>query len=469
MTRITLRALALSTLFSPLLAQATDFDSCEEFFLAPIFLSSHAGTGGELQVGDVPRTRVEVRAKIEGKKDAKELLVTPENLVGDIAAIGPLWPEKGSVGQWLPVKVGDTIDLRVIGYPARKETELGKFRIHLGKLVGEHGYALFNLADGRVFALNIAVSSWDGSRHCKGGKAGRMPSWSMPTDVVRARPARAMLEAIKRTNQCAEGKATPECDLASYVVEYRDVDGDKKVDALITRTLPDGTNRVSSIWMRDARGDLAPVFDGRCDGDPIPISVGVVRCDEDRTPGIIDFRKGNGKRRVATPEEARALSSLTSEEHAQEAIGNLRGVEVAETMYRRTWHHFTTDWVEMAFIPERGNFYSYYLTGSGKRQQRSTPEAEEPESLQIVEGDSVTFPGLKVPTGTVECKLGKDWVRAGIRGEGEKAAYTALAAADLEGNGTLDCWSVSSAERTGDDGTKIPPGQPYHHNAAKAR
>jgi hypothetical protein len=466
MIRITAALLLLAV--AP--ARAVDFDACEEFFVAPIFLSSHAGTGGEMVVGDAPRNRVEVRAKIEGKKDAPEVLLTPEDLTGDIVAIGPLWPEHNPPGKWMAAHVGDTIGLRVIAYPARKETELAKFRIHLGKLAGESGYALFNLNANRVFALDIALSAWDGARLCKGGKPGLKPHWSMPTDVVRAKPAKAMEEAIRKANHCATGATTPECTLSSYVVEYRDVDGDQKVDALLLRLLPDGSRRVSAIWMRDKKGDLAPNWEGRCDGDPVALSVGVVRCDVEAKPGIIDFRGGHGRQRAATAEEARALSTLSAEEHGQEAIGTLRGVHLAETSYEKTWHHFTTDWVEMAFLPERGNFYTYYLSATGVRQLRDKPSVEQQEAFQIIDGDAAAFPGLKLPPAkTVECKIGKEWAKAGITGEGAKAVFVALAVSDPEGSGALDCWSVSSAERTAADGTKIPGGQPYHHTEARAR
>jgi hypothetical protein len=451
-------------------AMAGEFKECREVFLSPVFLASHAGTGGEVQVGDAPPATIDIRAKVEGQPDSTEVSIGPPDLAGDIAVIGPLWPEKGAPGRWMPAHVGDTLDVRVLGHPARKETVLGKFRLHLGKVLEEDGYALFSVTDDKVFALHVWVAAADGTRACQGMTGHARPQLTMPTSVVKARPAKAMLETISRVNRCVGAAVTPECDLARYAAEYRDVNGDKKVDAIVWWTAPDGRRIATEIWMRDASGELAPVYLGSCEGDLDLVGTDVVRCTKGDHPTVIDFHHGRGKLRSPTPSEDRAAARLIAADMEQEVEGNLRAIYLAETSFHERWQHYSEDWADLAYLPERGNFYSYFLGEQGARQRRDGTEVQSPEKFSVVEGDTHANPQLVLPpSGPLGCELppahGKASppVHPGVSGD----AFVATAVVDLNGAGLLDCWSVSSKDRVAADGTKVEAGEPFHHEGVR--
>lgn len=183
---------------------------------------------------------------------------------------------------------------------------------------------------------------------------------------------------------------------------------------------------------------------------------------------VIEIKQGRGRLRDPGRQETETLTRFDMTDRLQEAVATLRAIYVAQFSFHQKWHRYTDDWVDLEFIPERGNFYSYYLSEHGPRQSRATAEVARQESFRIVEADTNAFHGARLPAAApIACQFGKDaTTRAGIVGDGAAAAFTAIAVADTDGRGHLDCWSVSSAERKAPDGTPISPGEPYHHPSA---
>ena len=85
-----------------------------------------------------------------------------------------------------------------------------------------------------------------------------------------------------------------------------------------------------AIWSRDARGDFAPAFEGRCVGDLLGVAPGLVRCMADSRATILELGKGRAKQRAPTKAEAEALAKYDANERGAEASANLRAVYLAE-------------------------------------------------------------------------------------------------------------------------------------------
>lgn len=116
---------------------------------------------------------------------------------------------------------------------------------------------------------------------------------------------------------------------------------------------------------------------------------------------------------------------------------------------------------QTAFVPERGNRYSYFM-GTGPMEDRSGAQAQGVEEARAIGADTFRFPTLRVYTlADLPPQVAE---QVGISGTCPGCEFTVACAGDVDNNphDTPDVWTLSSKDRTV-DGQHIPAGEPYNH------
>lgn len=154
-----------------------------------------------------------------------------------------------------------------------------------------------------------------------------------------------------------------------------------------------------------------------------------------------------------------------------EAKSNLEALYTAERSYAMEHGDaFTSDMVAIGFSPERGNRYAYFLAPSGPTEVRSGVQASIPAHPVILGVDRFKFEDARaLPTvAATHCPValqrsdGGPSLQVGLSGSGASAAFVAVAAGNIDGDPTLDCWSISNVARVTSKGKTIPAGQPFN-------
>jgi type IV pilus assembly protein PilA len=129
--------------------------------------------------------------------------------------------------------------------------------------------------------------------------------------------------------------------------------------------------------------------------------------------------------------------------------------------------HYSAIITMVGFLPERNNRYAYFLSSTGTQSNRSTAV----ETTTTASGDTgVQVDSFKYATGPIAfaapaCSAtGTIGVFTGARGE----AWTGLAMGQIDGDPTLDVWSISTdsrtypatVDRTCSQGVNVPGGEP---------
>ncbi|MBN1210505.1 MAG: fimbrial protein [Myxococcaceae bacterium] len=115
---------------------------------------------------------------------------------------------------------------------------------------------------------------------------------------------------------------------------------------------------------------------------------------------------------------------------------------------------------KVQFSPERGNRYAYFA-GLGPMEDRSGPQARGTEEAQSIGVDTFRYPEQHPVTSDMLPPGVANLI--GISGECPDCDITMVCAGNLDTDPTLDVWSISTAERTTEDGTTILPGEPFQH------
>ncbi|GEL70731.1 hypothetical protein MVI01_25150 [Myxococcus virescens] len=107
----------------------------------------------------------------------------------------------------------------------------------------------------------------------------------------------------------------------------------------------------------------------------------------------------------------------------------------------------------------RGNHFAF-LAGVEPADARDTAGATTVEDAVAVGVDVATNPALKaIQFGELPVLVVK---QVGLSGECPDCAITAACVANLDRDGDLDVWLISSKELTGLDGQPVNPGEPLH-------
>jgi hypothetical protein len=137
----------------------------------------------------------------------------------------------------------------------------------------------------------------------------------------------------------------------------------------------------------------------------------------------------------------------------REASSNLTFALIAERSYFSEFDVYVDDATKVGFVPERGNRYRYVFNLSGKggvlADTAKWPATSNQTLLAGVPPALLREAGLHGA-----CAPGAD--------SQEPCSVTVFAVGNLDGDPTLDLWSISTAQRT-IDGKVVPPGQPFRH------
>lgn len=118
----------------------------------------------------------------------------------------------------------------------------------------------------------------------------------------------------------------------------------------------------------------------------------------------------------------------------------------------------------VGFVPERGNRYAYFA-GPGPLEDRGLMEAQHGtdavgygvDTALRTDAEPVTFEQLPPEVAGL----------VGLRGSqcpmGPDCSITLACAGNIDGDGTLDVWTISTANRIGPDGEQYPAGEPMPH------
>ncbi|XXF80846.1 fimbrial protein [Myxococcaceae bacterium GXIMD 01537] len=138
-------------------------------------------------------------------------------------------------------------------------------------------------------------------------------------------------------------------------------------------------------------------------------------------------------------------------------------LKVWYTSQRVSQSGFFTSIAQVGFSPERGNRYAYFA-GPGPIEDRSGAESQGTASAVGVGVD--TFKNPKATPVAFEALPADLANELGVTGEcpdGAGCAVTMACAGDIDGDETLDVWSISTQDRKDANGDFQPAGTPVQH------
>src|SRR6185295_2137472 len=141
---------------------------------------------------------------------------------------------------------------------------------------------------------------------------------------------------------------------------------------------------------------------------------------------------------------------------------NLKSAFTAEKSYYQENERYTSSISDAGFSPERGNRYAYFFDVRGPMQDRSSAGISREDGAETgVNIDTFKYPRTRPLTfNDVGVRIAGD-VRPGVQGKCPDCSFVAVCAGNLDGDQTLDVWSISTEDRTSAKGEVIPAGSPY--------
>jgi type IV pilus assembly protein PilA len=137
---------------------------------------------------------------------------------------------------------------------------------------------------------------------------------------------------------------------------------------------------------------------------------------------------------------------------------NLKAWYTTEYAYFADQNTYNLTASKIGFLPERGNRYAYF-SGPGPVEDRSSAQAENSEQAENFGSDTARHPGKAITFEQLPPEVAS---RVGISGECPECEITLACAGQIDKDGTLDVWTISSADRTLADGTTLHKGTPYN-------
>lgn len=169
---------------------------------------------------------------------------------------------------------------------------------------------------------------------------------------------------------------------------------------------------------------------------------------------------------------AAALPSVASaQDLTAEARANLKAAYTAEKAYYQEKDTYSDRVMDIGFWPERGNRYAYFFAESGPvaRRSKAGDEVGSNADAVIIGPDELVFPKARVftsvkATGCPVTFAGGTTQKFGVT-PSYQGEFVILAAANLDDDADLDCWSIASFSRIGPDGRGVPSGEPLREKA----
>lgn len=165
--------------------------------------------------------------------------------------------------------------------------------------------------------------------------------------------------------------------------------------------------------------------------------------------------------------------SLPSRPTTSEAKSNLRAIFTGAKAYFAEKDVYKDDMRLFGFLPERGNRYSYFSAPQGRAldpTERNNPTG--PYHVTPADPDARNYRGGFTSFAETGCPLTSavlpDGTLAGLGvtsapgDDPSQASFIAAAAANIDRDDTLDCWSIATVDRVAADGSPIPAGMAYN-------
>jgi type IV pilus assembly protein PilA len=143
-----------------------------------------------------------------------------------------------------------------------------------------------------------------------------------------------------------------------------------------------------------------------------------------------------------------------------ECTSHLKAAFAAEKAFYAEHQRYSMHPVEVGFVPERGNRYLYRFAASGPVEERRSALSLPALSDVGVGPDVHRFPDI-VPADLERALSPALAAELGVHGTCPGCDITMACAGDIDGDATVDVWSISSRARTSDAGVAIAPGSPY--------
>jgi type IV pilus assembly protein PilA len=153
-----------------------------------------------------------------------------------------------------------------------------------------------------------------------------------------------------------------------------------------------------------------------------------------------------------------------------EARSNLKGVYTSERGYLQEKDVYSDTFTELGVEPERGNRYAYFIADDGETDPRSTAARFVPDGgVVVIASDAYKYSmTIRGPFSRTGCPLTLTRSDDGIPLKlgrvhlGNQDEVVVAAAGNIDADPTLDCWSISTANRVADGGEFVPAGVPFH-------
>lgn len=169
---------------------------------------------------------------------------------------------------------------------------------------------------------------------------------------------------------------------------------------------------------------------------------------------------------------ARMLQARRGNVRRGEARIQLLTLAAAQKSYHEQHGHFAATFPVLDLPIERGNRYAYFLAERGPIEARA-PEAATPpldavvlgvDRLQHPEAAPITdWRATRCPLSTPHDVKGRP-LGLGVHGVPPEDLFVIGAAANLDADPALDCWSLSSVQRHSPEGEVIPAGLPWRES-----
>lgn len=117
---------------------------------------------------------------------------------------------------------------------------------------------------------------------------------------------------------------------------------------------------------------------------------------------------------------------------------------------------------ETGFRPERGNRYAYFLSSHGPLEERTGSYVSSAPGARGIGVDVYKHgPGAALGLAHLPAKLAGG-VTVGVHGQCPDCEFVAACVGNIDGDPTLDVWSIASFDRAAPDGEPIPAGESYN-------
>lgn len=142
-----------------------------------------------------------------------------------------------------------------------------------------------------------------------------------------------------------------------------------------------------------------------------------------------------------------------------EVKSNLKAAFAAERAFFLDHDRYSTDVDELGFSPLEGR-YLYAFAVEGRRRPAGAPAGTPGQhtGVEAAKRHLTRFTNDQLEDAVPESL----WGELGVSGECPKCDVTVLGVGDLDGDATVDVWTISTKERT-IEGVIVPAGEAHNH------